>query len=401
METESVVAPRILPYRFYYKWYAFALSLVWLLNLGIIAMLLLQTPASNTSDARAELLLFGALSVLLPILYVWWLHPKLTRQVQVFRDFVRVSHGAKSWDIKFSDVQRVSRPFASFIKLEMTTGKSWWFSAALERIDYLWEGLGRDRPELVISPEEFEKFRLKLVQFDHHEKRKEWFFRHRFLDIVNWVVLPLVVILAGYQYQSQDVVIHSKGLYFFRLTMYSLFVTISCAFLWSVMMKKFVFDRMVEKQMESGKKLRDLRREDQILQRSKFLQTVTSAFVLALIVKSDFNLFSVTKMKQGAQAYNLKSGTTVIVDNRYNCVRCKHALKEGDLILFGRGTIGQVLAAPGEVIAQVQSPSAGRSIASETVTEIPEGHIALKTGAEGKDVVLIPINDLVGKLKSP
>lgn len=401
MEHESVAAPRILPYRFYYKWYAFALSLVWLLNLGIVAMLLLQDPGKLAPDAHVELLTFGAFALALPILYAWWLHPKLTRQVQVFRDFVRVSHGAKSWDIKFSEVRHVSRPFASFIKLELNSGKSWWFSAALERIDYLWEGLGRDRPELVVSSEEFEKFRLKLIQFDHHEKRKEWFFRHRFLDVVNWIVLPLVVIVAGYQYQSQDVVIHSKGLYFFRLTMYSLFVTISCAFVWSVLMKKFVFDRMVEKQMESGKKLRDLRREDQVLQRSKFLQTVTSAFVLALIVKSDFNLFSVTKMKQGAQAYNLKSGTTVIVDNRYNCVRCKHALQEGDLILFGRGTIGQVLAAPGEVIAQVQSPSEGRSIASETVTEIPEGHIALKTGAEGKDVVLIPINDLVGKLKSP
>lgn len=401
MEHEPIPSPRILPYRFYYKWYAVALALVWLLCLGITTMLLLHAPAPAAATDSAELSSFGSLLLAIPALYFWWLHPKLTRQVQVFPDRIRVSRGAKVWDIHFRDIKHVSRPFASFIKLELTSGKSWWFSAALERIDYLWEGIGRDRPELVVSADEFEKFRLRLVQFDHHEKRKEWFFRHRFLDVVNWVVLPAVVIVLGYQYQHQEVVIHSKGLYFFRLTMFALFVTISCAFLWSVLMKKLVFDRLVEAQMESGSKLRDLRREDQILQRSKFLQIVTSAFVLTLIIRSDFNLYSVTKMKQGSQAYSLKTGTTVIVDHRYNCVQCKHALREGDLILFGRGTIGQVLAAPGEVIAQTQPASEGRSIASETVTEIPAGHIALKTGAEGKDVVLVPISDLVGKLKIP
>jgi hypothetical protein len=102
-----------------------------------------------------------------------------------------------------------------------------------------------------------------------------------------------------------------------------------------------------------------------------------------------------------AKAFKLVPGKTIVIDNRFNCVSCAHAVSEGDLLLFGRGTIGQVLALPGEVIAQTRSTSLGRSIASETVMEVPEGHIALKTGADGKEVVLVRIGDLVGKLKTP
>jgi hypothetical protein len=144
-----------------------------------------------------------------------------------------------------------------------------------------------------------------------------------------------------------------------------------------------------------------MQKEDLILQRAKFLQLVTCAALMVFVVKSDLNLFSVTKLKSGSSVYKLQKGKTIVVDNRFNCVDCKHALAEGDLILFGRGTLGQVLAMPGEVIAQTRETSLGRSIASETVTEVPEGHIALKTGAEGKDVVLVPISDLVGRLKKP
>lgn len=400
MENIEPRPPRTLPYRFYYKWYAIACAVVWLLCVGIVAMLLLHK-GESTNDIREELYSFSALSILIPAFYLWWLHPKLTRTIQVFHDHVRISSGGMNWDVAFNEIKKVDRPFFSVMRFRMNDGHSWWFSAALERPDYLWEGLAKQRPELVESPAVYEEFRLKLVQYDHHEKRKEWFFRHRFLDLINWVIVPLIVLVAGYQYQTQDVIIHSKGLYFFRLGMYAMFMTITCALVWSVLLKKLVFDRMVEKQMESGKKLRDMQKEDQILQRAKFLQLVTCTALLALVVKTDLNLYSVTKLKSGSSAYKLQKGKTIVVDNRFNCVECKHALVEGDLILFGKGTLGQVLAMPGEVIAQTHETSLGRSIASETVTEVPEGHIALKTGAEGKDVVLVPISDLVGRLKKP
>jgi hypothetical protein len=394
-------APRTLPYRFYYKWYAMACAVVWLLCAGGFTLLLMKNGWTWQGESREELLSFASMLFLVPALYLWWLHPKLTQTVQVYADHVRVSTKEFSWEIAFNDIMAIELPFHSMIRLRMKDGHSWWFSAALERSDYLWEGLMRARPELIGGKDGFEDFRLKLVQYDHHEKRKEWFFRHRLLDVLNWVVLPALALVIGYQVQADDVVINSKALYFFRLSMYSFLVTIVCAFGWSVVLKKFVFDKMVKKQMEEGTKLRDLVYEDRVIQRAKWFQVVTCALVLSAVVKSDLNLFSLTKLRLEAKAFKLVPGKTIVIDNRFNCVSCAHAVNEGDLLLFGRGTIGQVLALPGEVIAQTRSTSLGRSIASETVMEVPEGHIALKTGADGKEVVLVRIGDLVGKLKTP
>jgi hypothetical protein len=394
-------APRNLPYRFYYKWYALACAVAWLLCAAGFTLLLLKNGLSWQGESREEILSFASMLFFIPALYLWWLHPKLTQTVQVYSDHVRVSTKDFSWEIAFNDIMAIELPFHSMIRFRMKDGHSWWFSAALERSDYLWEGLMRARPELIGGKEVFEEFRLKLVQFDHHEKRKEWFFRHRLLDVLNWVVLPVLALVVGYQIQAEQVVINSKTLYFFRLSMYSLFVTIICAFGWSLVLKKFVFDKMAKKQMEEGTKLRDLVYEDRVIQRAKWFQVVTCALLLTAVVKSDLNLFSVTKLRLEAKAFKLVPGKTIVIDNRFNCVSCAHAVSEGDLLLFGRGTIGQVLALPGEVIAQTRSTSLGRSIASETVMEVPEGHIALKTGADGKEVVLVRIGDLVGKLKTP
>lgn len=378
-----------------------ACAVAWLLCAGAFTVLLMKSGWSWQGESREELLSFASMLFFIPALYMWWLHPKLTQTVQVYSDHIRVSNKDFSWEIAFNDIMAIELPFHSMIRLKMKDGHSWWFSAALERSDYLWEGLMKSRPELIGGAEAFEDFRLKLVQFDHHEKRKEWFFRHRLLDVLNWVVLPLLALVIGYQIQSEQVVINSKGLYFFRLTMYALLVTILCAFSWSVILKKFVFDKVVKKQMEEGTKLRDLAYEDRVIQRAKWFQVVTCALLLTFVVKSDLNLFSVTKLRLEAKAFKLTPGKTIVIDNRYNCVGCAHAVNEGDLLLFGRGTIGQVLALPGEVIAQTRNTAQGRSIASETVMEVPEGHIALKTGSDGKEVVLVRIGDLVGKLKTP
>jgi hypothetical protein len=378
-----------------------ACAVAWLLCAGAITLLVIKNGWAWTNEGREEILSFCSMLFFIPALYFWWLHPKLTQTVQVYSDHIRVSTKEFSWEIAFNDVMAIELPFQSMIRLKMKDGHSWWFSASLERSDYLWEGLMRARPELVGGAEAFEAFRLKLVQCDHHEKRKEWFFRHRLLDVSNWVLLPALALGIGYAVQADQVVINSKPLYFFRLGMYSLLVTILSAFAWSVVLKKFVFDKMVKKQLEEGKKLRDLVYEDRVIHRAKWFQVMTCALLLTAVVKSDLNLFSVTKLRLEAKAFKLTPGKTIVIDNRYNCVNCVHAVREGDLMLFGRGTVGQVLAIPGDVIAQTRSTSLGRSIASETVLEIPPDHIALKTGVDGKDVVLVRIGDLIGKLKTP
>jgi hypothetical protein len=164
-------------------------------------------------------------------------------------------------------------------------------------------------------------------------------------------------------------------------------------------MKVFVFDKQVVENLKDEIKIRDVSKEDFILQRSKFFQFITCATLMAFMIKMDLNLFSITKLKASIEQFNLRAGQTLVVDTRYNCVQCAHSIVEGDLILFGKGSVAQILALPGEVIAQTQANSLGRSIASDTITTVPQGHVALKTG-KGQEMVIIKISDLIGKLKN-
>lgn len=391
--------PRKLGYRFYYKWYAFTLACVWLMCLFAVAFIFVEHRENITGNHRDELFSFVALSLFLPSLYLWWLHPKLSQTIQVFPKFIRVNQKNKYFDICYNQIDSISNPFLSFVRINLRDKNTFWMSAAIERPDYIWEGIVKACPELVGKNDEHEAVRLKLVQYDHHEKRKEWFFRHRMLDFVNWVAMPAIVLIASYRFQTEEIMIYSKSLYFFRLTMYSLFIAIVSAFSWSVITKFFVFDKLVADNMQEGSKLRDLKREDTVLQRSKLLQLFTCSVLMFMMVKFDLNLFSITKIKKNYQSFNLTSGKTAIVDNRFNCFECKHSLQDGDIVLFAKGSLAQVMARPGEVIAQVQEGSLGRSIASETIITIPSDHVALKTG-DSNEIIVVKISDLIGKVKN-
>jgi len=125
---------------------------------------------------------------------------------------------------------------------------------------------------------------------------------------------------------------------------------------------------------------------------------VTAGFVFALLMKSELNLFSITKIREDLTSFNMKSGQTLIVDNRYNCVQCKYPVRDGDLVVFGKGTIGQIMATEGDMVGQVSQDKTGRMIASENIQEVPKGHIAIKL-ANQKEMVFVKIDDLIGKLQ--
>lgn len=388
--------PRPLLYRSHYKWYAVLLAVAW--GSCLIAMITLGV--MDYKEYFDEVAFFASFSIMLPTLYLVWLHPKLTRTMQVFTDGVRINSSAEVFDIKFDNLESITLPFGSIVKFKMKDGINWSFDSSLERLDYLWEAVWRSRPELVGNSDKYEAFRLKIVQNDHHEKRKEWFFRHRLIDLLNWIVLPAVILSLGYKVQSADIVVHSVGLYFFRLSMFILLATISSAFLYSLIFKKFIFDKKLEENIGSDRsKRRDVNHENIIIQRAKSLQLITCSVIMFSILHTELNLFSVTRLRDGAKVFNLKPGSTVVVDNRFNCLNCKHSIKEGDLIVFGRGSVGKILALSGDVIAKTTENSAGRTIASETVVSVPKNHLALQVGAEGREIVFIKIEDLVGKLK--
>lgn len=350
-------------------------------------------------EQKYEMGLSGFFFVLSFVFYFGWLRSKLKKAIQVFDDHVVVHHGQHKETIHYADIESLNIVGWSVFYIKAKTGIKYYFNAGYERVDYIWEGIYRARPDL-ISKEDFEAYRIKLVQYDHHQKRKEWFFKHKMIDIFNWTVLPLMFLFFAYMVQSRHVVIHQQGLYFFRLMMYALLVILSTAFFYSIVLKKFIFDRRVVSQMEtSEEKMRDVEFEGVVLQRSKIFQVVTASFLLAMLIKMDVNLYSVSKVREDIASFKLKKGHTILIDNRYNCIGCKYQLNDGDFIVFGRGTIGQVLATEGDMVGQIAQDQRGRMIASENIQEVPKGHVAVKA-ANGKDIVFVKIHELIGKIQN-
>ena len=393
------VQPRFLRYRSHYKIYVLCFMIISLMMLTFWGLKFFEDGPKTVFQYQSfELVMSAIYFVVTGSFYFFWLRSRLNRSVQVFEDHILVHNGKHKEPLYYSEIQSVNVVCWSIFYVKMNNGFKHYFNSSLERADYIWEGIHAARPDLV-TQEEFEEQRLKLVQYDHHQKRKEWFFKHKLVDIFNWAVLPVVFLLCAYVVQSRNIYINQQGLYFFRLFMYALLVLLSTTFFYSMVLKKFVFDKKVEEQMSSSEdKMRDLEFEGVVLQRSKIFQFITACFLLALVVKLDVNLYSVTKVKEDLASFELKKGHTIVVDNRFNCIACRYELKDGDLVLFGRGTIGQVLAREGDMVGQIGQDRNGRTIASENVQEVPRGHLAIRA-SNGKDIVFIKIEDLIGKIQ--
>lgn len=395
----ETIQPRFLKYRNHYKVYVLGFLLLCGLITAYWAMKFYADGFKMTlEDYPWELSFSVGCFIACSTFYAFWLRPKMQRSVQVFPDHVMVHHGKKKETILYSEIESVTVVCWSIFYVKTKNGIKHYFNSSLERVDYIWEGIYQNRPDLM-SEKDFESYRVKLVQYDHHQKRKEWFFKHKMVDVFNWFAVPVLFVALAYIFQSKQVKIHQEGLYFFRLFMFAMLVLLSTAFMYSIVLKKFIFDKKVSSQMENGTdKMRDLEFEGLVLQRSKFFQLITACFVLALLIKTDANFYSVTRVKDDIANFNLKKGHTIIVDNRFNCVGCKYQLTDGDLVVFGRGIIGQVLAKEGDMVGQISQDRTGRMIASENVQEVPRGHLAVKA-ANGKDIMFIKIEDLIGKIQ--
>lgn len=395
----ETIQPRFLKYRNHYKVYVLGFLLLCGLICAYWGMKFNADGFRMTvEDYPWELTLSVMCFVACSAFYGFWLRPKMKRSVQVFPDHVMVHNGKEKETVYYSEVESVNVVWGSIFYVKTKDGHKHYFNSSLERSDYIWEGLYQNRPDLM-QEKEFEDFRVKLVQYDHHQKRKEWFFKHKMIDVFNWFVVPVLFVALAYIFQSKQVLIHQEGLYFFRLFMFAMLVLLSTAFLYSIVLKKFVFDKKVTSQMETASdKMRDLEFEGLVLQRSKVFQLVTACFILSLLVKTDANLFSISRVKEDIASFQLKKGHTILVDNRFNCVGCKYQLNDGDLVVFGRGVIGQVLAKEGDMVGQISQDRSGRMIASENVQEVPRGHLAVKA-ANGKDIMFIKIEELIGKIQ--
>lgn len=397
----GTIQPRLLHYRNHFKVFGITFVFVSFLLLAYWVFQILHFSAAHVWSAqRPELLLTCGFFFVAFSVYMFWLKGHFRKSIQVFPSHLLINNGKTKTQLNFDDVESVCHVCWSLFYLKTRDGVKFYFNSSIDRLDYIWEGLQSARPDLM-SAEDFEAYRLKLIQYDHHQKRKEWFFRHKLLDVFNWVALPIFLIIIAHIIQSKDVFIHQQGMYIFRLGMFSLLILLVTNFFYSMVLKKFVFDKRIADKLNSAsnEKTRDLEFEGVILQKSKIFQVFTAVFLFSLLVYQDLNFYSVTRLKEGVASFGLQRGHTVLVDNRYNCTNCRYGLNDGDLVVFGRGYFGQVMAKSGEFVGEVAQDRSGRTIASDNVQQVPVGHVAVKA-SNGKDIVFVKLSEVTGKIRN-
>ncbi len=350
-----------------------------------------------------EMSVFLALTLFLSLFYFVWLRKTFWRELNLFDDHMEIAQTkSKIEKYEFKEIRKIATWPGSLFKIHFNDGRSIVLGSMIERSDYIWERLFEARPDL-IQKEKFNSKRTKIIQYDHHQKRREFFWKHRGLDFLHWAFLPVLFVGLSFIIQTQQIEIHQPTVYFFRLAMISILVVIMSAFIFSFTLKKMVFDPRLRKQLinNSDYKLRDTSFEKSVWSKTKVWQFAFSVLLFAYVLKNDLNLYSITKIKHDVSVANHKKGETVVVDNRYNCVNCNFKVQEGDIIVFAKGYIGEVLAIEGEKIAYISGGnSESRSIASSVPSyEIPPRHIAVKTGKSEEPIVIVKVDELIGKVK--
>lgn len=395
----DTIQPRFLRYRNHYKVYGFIFFLFAFLLWGYWTFNFVHYGwAAIWPHQRFELFLSASYLFSGLAAFFFWFKPQMKKSVQVFPTHILFHNGGEAQQLNFSDVESVNRVCWSLFYLKTRDNHKFYFNSSLDRLDYLWEGLRSARPDL-LSEEDYESYRLKLIQYDHHQKRKDWFFRHNLLDVFNWFVLPIIFIVAAHIFQSKGIQINSQGMYIFRLVMFSMLTLLATSFFYSLILKKFIFDKRIARQVQGqDEKSRDLEFEGVIVQRSKVFQILTACFIFTVLVWQDLNFFSVTRIKEEVAAFHLKKGSTVVVDNRYNCIHCAYQVHDGDLVVFGKGYIGQIVARGGDFVGEVSSDRSGRNIASDNVQEVPAGHVAVKV-ASG-EMAFVKLTEITGKIRN-
>jgi len=321
--------------------------------------------------------------------------------IQVFDDHWVYHFMNGPIDVYFNQIEKIEWAKGGHLVIILKNNNLHRFDSSLERLDYLLEALYQHRSDLFVSRDVFEKARLDFIQNDHHHKRQLWFIENKLANLVYWTFLPLLFLYVGYSYQGKHLEIHQIYKYFFRLGVFSFFVLIICSLVFSEVLRfylNFKIKKQIAKNVED--KTQHIDFEKNILKQSKYFQILVSIFIFSMILQHDLNFYSLTHVAESKPHLGLERGHYMI-DNRFNCTQCAYELIPGDIVIFGKGYFGKVLAMEEETIAQLTSSGPGRTIASEKIVTTPKNHIAIYVGDKSEKVIFIKISDLVGKIKKP
>jgi len=400
--------PRVLQYRKHiramekpFKYFMFCYFLLFFMMAIFYFYSLLQ----NNIISIVPLLGAGLLWIPLFLEYKYIIRPLAISKIQVYPDRLFIDRGKEKIDIPFDEIKEiksaVNKYLGGWFKVILKNKKSYRFTIALERVDYIIDGIIKFNP-LLLNDDDYKKLRKNLILADHCWARCYDFFQKKNIAIALFYLLliPAILIIAIYFKQQSEFLIKNPIEYFgvtsFLALVFLGLVGTIFPFLAFVFINKHADKRIDE---NPNNKARDQAYEVKIYRKFLPLYLATLLIYFACIYQFDLNAVSFAYISKDAKYFAIKASDPLWVDMKYNCLDCKHSLKKGDVIVTDRLLLGKIVAIPKEKVAISNRDDEGRFMASTEEEEVPLNFLAIY--AYDGEIVLLDIKDVKGKIILP
>lgn len=349
------------------------------------------------------------LGVFLFVHKIFFLGPMGQTIIRIYPDRILTYRKGKRSQIFYEDIVSVDHFILGFLfgsfKLILKDGRKVSFTLALERPEYIIDGIYDKRRDL-IGEEEHKKLRKKLVLADHSWARIYDFFKvYRPYLILFFGVLPFAYMGVLYHLQKDTILISSTIVFFIRLMSFTYFLVGSNALLFFLSTNSLFKTRQL-KQWETNpdQKVRDVLFERRVYKVAYPISLLLLIGAFLWNYQTGANFYSIVRASNSFSHFGVEKGELFIVDHKYNCLSCSYSLEEGDHIiisfdnnLMGKKELGKIVGLPFNYVKVNRRDERDRFIASVEERLVPLDSLAVEFGNEGINTI-VPLEKIEGRV---
>jgi hypothetical protein len=384
------------------------LHLALCLFLAVFFVYTIVTTITETNPDRVRsfgtaVMMLGALLGFNFYTFIRVLLPRTLSEFHLFDDRLEIHDRGRVVVAPFSDIAKVFGRVFPFIGgtygFVMKSGQVFAFTASLERSERIIDALTAIEPNRKVGLAEL---RANLVVCGHSFARFSEYFRgtRGFVTFVHSILIPFVfsAYLVGRQAEMME--IHHPKPFFLGATfgiflaVWTLAITFAITLNWMIDLP--TLERLVDRPNEDR---RDIERESEIFRDALPIYLFVLFSLLGVYNRFDLNTLSRTEVSADVPHLDLREGDRLWIDGRANCLQCRHALRQGDRILFNRDdsvVLGKLVALPGDPVPTVGGALGIRVPASDS-PRVPPGKIVARSNPNGDLDQLVDLRDVRGR----
>ncbi|MGB0453949.1 MAG: hypothetical protein ACPGJV_09560 [Bacteriovoracaceae bacterium] len=240
--------------------------------------------------------------------------------------------------VEFGEVTGVEQGFIPFLGMftVKTKERSYYFSGFLHRAEKLLEELHRwgywEGEDKTYTP-----LRYSVICADHRLSRvyESCFGTERMKLLVTYILVPFIASFLTFWKQLYKVKINFMGDYFWNLLNIQFSILIVCGIV-HFFITEGIFYKSLTQQLDedNDNKKRDKEYEEKVYRHSLPIKIFFVFICFYSVLMFDVNQFGYYQVFNSSSKLNILKNDMILVDKRYNCMRCEYSLRKGEKLVF-------------------------------------------------------------------